>query len=56
MNCNHCAANAQKAIAAVEGVEQVTVSLEDGIAYVTGEFREEDIRKAVESLGFTIMN
>jgi len=56
MNCHHCAANAQKAIAAVKGVEQVTVSLEDGIAYVTGEFREEDIRKAVESLGFTIMN
>ncbi|MBO7069042.1 MAG: SO_0444 family Cu/Zn efflux transporter [Bacteroidaceae bacterium] len=54
MNCHHCAANAQKAIAAVEGVEQVTVSLEDGQAYVTGHFREEDIREAVESIGFEL--
>ena len=54
MTCHHCAANAQKAIASVEGVEQVTVSLEEGLAHVTGNFQEEDIRKAVESIGFEV--
>ena len=49
MTCHHCAANTQKAIASVEGVEQVTVSLEEGLAHVTGNFRE-----AVESIGFEI--
>jgi hypothetical protein len=54
MTCHHCAANAQKAIASVEGVESVTVSLDDGEAHVTGNFREEDVRQAVESIGFNI--
>ena len=54
MNCNHCATNAQKAIASVEGVEAVTVSLEDGLARVTGNFQEEDIRQAIESIGFKL--
>lgn len=54
MTCHHCAANAQKAIASVEGVESVTVSLDDGEAHVTGNFSEEDIRHAVESIGFSI--
>lgn len=54
MTCHHCAANAQKAIAAVEGVKQVTVSLEEGQAHVIGDFREEDIRQAVESIGFEL--
>ena len=54
MTCHHCAANTQKAIASVEGVEQVTVSLEEGLAHVTGKFQEDDIRQAVESIGFEL--
>ena len=54
MTCNHCAANAQKAIASVKGVESVTVSLEDGLAQVTGNFSEDDIRQAIESIGFSV--
>lgn len=54
MTCHHCAANAQKAIASVEGVKSVTVSLEEGTAHVTGDFLDEDIRKAVESIGFAL--
>jgi len=52
MTCHHCAANAQKAIASVEGVTKATVSLNEGMAYVEGDFNAEDIRKAVESIGF----
>ena len=54
MTCNHCAANAQKVIASVEGVESVTVSLEDGLAQITGNFKEEDIIQAIESIGFSV--
>ena len=54
MTCNHCAANAQKVIASVEGVESVTVSLEDGLAHITGNFKEEDIIQAIESIGFSV--
>ena len=54
MTCNHCAANAQKAIASVKGVESVTVSLDDGMAQVSGNFSEDDIRQAIESIGFSV--
>lgn len=54
MTCHHCAANVQKSIASVEGVTKATVSLEEKTAYVEGEFSTDDIRKAVESIGFEI--
>ena len=54
MNCNHCAANVEKAIAAVEGVEQVEVSLHEGTARIKGSPNEADIRQAVESIGFRL--
>ena len=52
MNCSHCAENVKKAIAAVEGVEKVEVSLHEGTASIVGTHREEDILLAVESIGF----
>ena len=54
MNCNHCAANVEKAIAAVEGVELVEVSLHEGTARIKGSPNEADIQQAVESIGFRI--
>ena len=52
MNCNHCAENVRKAIATVEGVEQVEVSLHEGTASVAGSAKEEEIMQAIESIGF----
>ena len=52
MNCNHCAENVRKAIATVEGVEQVEVSLHEGTASAAGSAKEEEIMQAVESIGF----
>ena len=40
------------AIATVEGVEQVEVSLHQGTASVAGSAKEEEIMQAVESIGF----
>lgn len=55
LRCNHCKANAEKAIAALEGVEKVEIDLASGIAVVEGKVAEDDIRKAVESLGFKLL-
>ena len=52
MNCNHCAENVRKAIAAVEGVEQVEVSLHEKTAIIMGTHREQEVLQAVESIGF----
>ena len=52
MNCNHCAENVKKAIAAVEGVEQVEVSLHEGTASIVGSPNETEVLRAVESIGF----
>ncbi|MBR4131266.1 MAG: SO_0444 family Cu/Zn efflux transporter [Bacteroidaceae bacterium] len=52
MNCSHCAENVKQALAAVEGVEQVEVSLHEGTASIVGSHREEDVLLAVESIGF----
>ena len=52
MNCNHCAANVEKAIAEVAGVEHVEVSLHEKTASILGNPNEADILQAVESIGF----
>lgn len=52
MNCSHCAENVRKVIAAVEGVEQVEVSLHEGKANIVGSHNEEEVLRAVESIGF----
>jgi len=52
MNCSHCAENVKRALAAVEGVEQVEVSLHEGKASIKGSHREEEVLQAVASIGF----
>lgn len=56
MHCNHCSANAQKAIASVDGVKEVSVSLEREEARIEGTFDEEEVRRAIEDLGFKLEN
>ena len=52
MNCSHCAANAQKALLAVPGVESVEVSLADGTARVAGTASFADLAAALADIGF----
>lgn len=55
MNCNHCSANAQKAILSCNGVKEATVDLQSTVATIRGEnLNMDEIRQAVESLGFTV--
>ena len=53
MDCNHCRQNAEKAIAGVKGVEHVSVDLQSGEAHICGNANIEEVRKAIEAVGFT---
>ena len=53
MTCNHCRQSAEKAILNVPGVTSARVSLENGEASVEGTASEDDIRKAIEEIGFS---
>ena len=55
MRCNHCKANVEKAVSSIQGVESVEVSLEDKIVLVKGNFTPDDVKKAIEELGFRLM-
>lgn len=52
MNCAHCKASVEKAISGVNGVENVEVSLSEGLAKVTGNQQDEQILEAVKLAGF----
>lgn len=52
MMCNHCKANVERNLAAVEGVTAVRVDLEQGAAYVEGEADPEKIIAVIGQLGY----
>jgi uncharacterized membrane protein YraQ (UPF0718 family)/copper chaperone CopZ len=54
MSCNHCKMNVEKAINQLPGVEYVEVDLPSAKATVTGDVSSEDVRSAIESLGFKV--
>ena len=49
-------ANAEKAVSALDGVEKVEIDLASGVAVVEGMVKDADVAKAVEALGFKIIN
>lgn len=55
LRCNHCKANAERAIASLKGVEKVEIDLASGLAVVDGKVEDADVKKAVEALGFTVI-
>lgn len=52
MSCNHCVKNATKALEAVDGVDNVEVSLEPGAATVAGNADVEKLISAVKEAGY----
>ena len=52
MRCNNCKNNATRAISNLKSVKEVTVNLSEGIACVKGNPTDEEIKSAVEALGF----
>ncbi len=56
MTCNHCKMHVEKAVAAVDGVEQAVVSLENKnvtVTFSSGKENEEAARKAITEAGYT---
>lgn len=53
MNCSHCCANATKAIREIPGVNDVHIDLASGKAQVDGNVTFDQIKDAMESLGFS---
>ena len=54
MNCNHCRANAEKAILGCNGVTSASVDLASGKAQIDGNADINEIRSAIEALGFSV--
>ncbi len=55
MNCNHCKSNVEAAIKNIAGVENVEIDLVSGRTTIHGNPSKEDVVKAVEALGFTVV-
>lgn len=55
MNCNHCKSNAEASISKIPGVESVEIDLPTGKATIHGTPYREEVVKAVEGLGFTVV-
>jgi hypothetical protein len=53
MSCNHCKTNVTKVISNLKSVKEVTVNLSEGVAYVEGTPTDEEVKSAVEAIGFT---
>ena len=50
--CNHCRANVEKTLQALEGVEEVTVDLASGTATVKGDIPDDTIIAAITGIGY----
>lgn len=55
MTCNHCAMNVRKAISGTEGVTSVDINLPENVAYVEGDFNMDNLKKAVEDMGYKVV-
>lgn len=55
MMCGHCVAHVEKALKALDGVTEVTVSLEDKQAVVAGDVSDEALKAAIADAGYEVV-
>lgn len=55
MTCNHCKMRTEKALQGISGVENVKVDLETKEVVVTGNAERNDLVKAVEKAGYSVV-
>lgn len=53
MTCNHCVANVDKNLKAINGVDDVSIDLQKGEASVSGNASEKNIKEVIEDIGYT---
>jgi copper chaperone len=56
MTCGHCKASVTEAIAALDGAAHVEVNLQTGEVQVNSTRTLEEIRSAIEELGYEVQN
>ena len=56
MKCQHCAANATKALEGLDGITNVSVDLERGEISFDGQAPMEEIRAAIAAKGYTVVD
>lgn len=56
MMCGHCTSRVEKALKAVDGVQEVSVSLQDKCAVVSGNVSAQSLKQAVESQDYTVVS
>jgi copper chaperone CopZ len=56
MMCPHCKARVEKVLSAIEGVESVTVDLQNKCADIQGAPDLDACRQAVTNAGFKVLN
>lgn len=54
LRCNHCKANAERALMAIEGVKSVVIEMPSGRTTIVGVASDAQLREALEPLGFTL--
>ena len=54
MTCNHCKSAVENALKSVDGVNNVEVDLENGVARVDGAAVASDMIQAVEAEGYQV--
>ncbi len=52
MRCNHCTSTVTKALLHLKSVKEVSIDLSSGLAQVKGNPTDEEVKNAVEALGF----
>jgi copper chaperone len=55
MTCDHCVRSVVEEVGAVDGVEEVVVSLHDGTAIVTGDVDAAAVKEAVVEAGYEVV-
>ncbi len=54
MTCSGCSGRVEKALKAVDGIENVRVDLEDNSAAFGGAVTEDMVRTAIEDIGYDV--
>ncbi|TGE36415.1 hypothetical protein E4K67_21050 [Desulfosporosinus fructosivorans] len=55
MTCNHCKMRVEKALQGVSGVESVKVDLAAKEAVITGDVERDNLVKAIQNAGYSIV-
>ncbi len=54
MTCNHCVATVSKTALKIDGVDNIDIHLEDGVAYISGKFDMQNLIDDISEVGYIV--